>query len=355
MASVAGCGVFGPLPRGLRGEVAGACKAGARALWDLQSSLGHFPSPVVGLLRSGHATTGLALGALFGLPPLWRQAPPAGFDNAVKFLLRSRDGAGALGRPAASVEYPVYATALALRALSHRAGQPQVDLAQTILWLRAQQLTEGWEGHAAFGGFPLGDRTPVPPDAGHVDLSMTAMAIEALTLWGAKPGMVEVDAARAFAVRCRSGDGFVYSPVDLATNKAGCKGSDAASCAPYGSATVDGLRVLLATGPEDAPEVVAAHRVLKAMHRVDRNPGLEGGPMEAFGPAMRLYYLAGAATLFRRLGGPEGWRESLCGSLLEAQGADGTWRGTSGLQKEDCPVVATSLALRALAAASSRE
>ena len=347
-----GCGLLGPLPRALYGEVAAACRSGAGALWALQAEHGGLPSPVVGLLRPGHATTALALDALLGLPSGWRQAPPGAIDRAEAFLLAARDDRGALGRPGGTTEYPVYATALALKAMARRRRRGDSAWDRTVVWLRSQQLLSGWEDHGAYGGFPLGGAAPTPPNAGHVDLSMTRVAIEALSMWA--PGdRGWADAAGRFARRCRVDGGFVYAPVDLPTNKAGCAGAAASSCRAYGSATADGLLSLLALGGGSGdPDLVAAHRALLKRHRVDVNPGLEDGPMAAFAPAMRFYYRAVAARVFAVLGGPDGWRGTVCRALVSEQGRDGTWRNESGLQKEDCPVVATSLALLALSAAS---
>jgi hypothetical protein len=87
-------------------------------------------------------------------------------------------------------------------------------------------------------------------------------------------------------------------------------------------------------------------------HRVDRNPGLEDGPMAAFGPAMRGYYRAVAADVFSRFGGPDGWREQIVEAVIKEQLSDGSWVSESALQKEDEPILATGFALLALAHAS---
>jgi hypothetical protein len=75
--------------------------------------------------------------------------------------------------------------------------------------------------------------------------------------------------------------------------------------------------------------------------------------MEAFAEAMRGYYRAGAARCFARWGGPEGWRSQLAMAIVAEQHQDGGFRGTNRLQKEDDPIIATSFAVQALAAALS--
>ena len=72
--------------------------------------------------------------------------------------------------------------------------------------------------------------------------------------------------------------------------------------------------------------------------------------MEAFAEAMRGYYRAGAARCFARRG-PAGWQQPLAMAIVAEQHEDGSFRSTSGLQKEDDPIIATGFALQALAVA----
>lgn len=73
--------------------------------------------------------------------------------------------------------------------------------------------------------------------------------------------------------------------------------------------------------------------------------------MEVFGPAMKGYYRAASSRVFEALGGPEGWEGELVKAVLDEQREDGSWANPSNLQKEDDPLVATPLALRAVARA----
>ncbi len=188
-----------------------------------------------------------------------------------------------------------------------------------------------------------------PPNAGHVDLSMTrrvALGLRAVGIPPDDPALVE---SCDFVARCQTQDGsFVYSPVELALNK-GLRAPDG-SPRGYGSATTDGLLCLgaVAVLPSDALE--RGERWLREHHRLDRNPGLEGGPMEAFAEAMRGYYRAGAAHCFARRG-PAGWHHALAMAIVAEQHEDGSFRGTNGLQKEDDPIIATAFAVQALAVA----
>ncbi len=299
-----------------------------------QSGDGVFRSSTYGFFAEGQSLTPFVTLALL--------RADVDVDPAGVLSLRAEDGSWGL---ATSVpDYPVYATSLALTCLR------ELGAASSSAWLRAQQLLDGWSDTPAHGGFPMGSRKPPkPPHAGHVDLSMTRRAIEALADDDAWDDDARA-AARGFVLRCRTDDGgFVYSPVQPMLNKGA--GGPASG---YGSATCDGLLALLALGaPPDDAIVAAAHAFVVANHRLDANPGLAGGPMAAFGPAMRGYYRAASAEVFARLGGPDGWRATMTSAIEAEQRDDGSFANESPLQKEDDPLVATALAVSALVSARS--
>ncbi|MCB9744426.1 MAG: terpene cyclase/mutase family protein [Alphaproteobacteria bacterium] len=320
-----------------------AMARGARWLWGQQDERGAFASKTFGFLALGQSLTPLALLALADVPPEILPTPKSAAD-AIAAMLSMVDEDGALGFAGPAPDYPVYATAMALSALARLSPSTLERWGPRLSgWLLKQQLRAGWEGHPGQGGFPMGSRAPlIPPEAGHVDLSMTRRAAEALRAVGVDPGPLG-----DFVLRCSAPDGgFIYSPVDLALNKGGCEGR---VCAGYGSATCDGLLALLAVGVStEAPRVQQALSALQAAHRVDRNPGVAEN-MGDFTIAMRFYYRAASAQVFHRLGGPEGWRAQLTQALLAEQQPDGRWQNESPLQKESDPIVATSFALMALA------
>lgn len=320
-----------------------------QALSALALPDGRIPSSTYGFMREGHSTTALlalALGGLDGSARNLKEGALAWLDSQLQ--------QGPLGFAGPALDYPVYATSIGLRALLlSMAGarfQPAVD------WLLDQQLLVGWEGNPVHGGFGMGrapgQAAPAPPFPGHVDLSMTRRAMQAIDLAGRAGlggGRIEdaLEAGAAFVHRCRAGDGgFVYSPGELALNKSALvpgveTATSAADHRGYGSATADGILALRAVGEEDE----AGRSWLQANHRVDRNPGLEGAPIEAYAEAMRFYYRAAAAEA---LAGTEGWQAPLREAILAEQAADGLWRNSLALQKEDDPVIATGLALMAL-------
>jgi hypothetical protein len=290
---------------------------------------GRFASTTHGLTASGQSLTPFVLGSL--PRALW----PVG---SVEWMIGQLDG-GALGLRSAAVDYPVYATSMLLALMP---GDARVSAC--VPWLRSQQYLLGWEGHPAHGGFGIGARRmPPPPHAGHVDLSMTRRVIEGLVAAGVPLDDPALIAARDFVARCRMGPGFVYSPADDTINKG--ERPDGRSAA-YGSATADGLRATVALGL--APEQ-ASLLFLRSIHRTDRNPGVpETGPYAVYAKAMRGYYRAAAAEVFRAHGGPDGWQDALIAAIFAEQRSDGSWVNERSEQKEDDPLIATSLALRAL-------
>lgn len=334
-------------PAWVDGAVAGV-RRGLAWLAAQQAPSGLLPGQRYGFMAAGHSITALVVRCLLDLPARV-EADPRVVGRAFVGLRGARSPEGALGLLGPVVDYPVYATALACSSLA-RSRPPawEDDLRPMLGWLRSQQCLAGFDGHPAHGGWPLGDRTPPQPRPDlHVDLSMTRRAVEALVDAGVALADPSLVAARAFVERCRApGGGFVYTPVDARLNKAGCAaGPDGPVCAGYGSATTDGVLALRALGVTD---LSAELEWLGPRHRVDVNPGLDGGPMAPFARAMRGYWRAGAARVYYEVGGPGEWSESMAAAILQEQRPDGAWANESPLQKEDEPAIATAFALSAL-------
>lgn len=339
-------------------DVAQAALARAHAwLWSAQVDDGRFASARYGLLSSGQSLTPFALDSLLAAPASLLASRGESIARAVGAMLRLRGEDGCLGFREPGPDYPCYATGLLLSCLG--AARPpgwRRQARSSVDWLRDQQFraAEGWAGHPAQGGWGMGSRVRLrPPHAGHVDLSMTRRVLLGLRAVGLPPDDPALLESRDFVLRCQTDDGsFVYSPVEQALNK-GLRTPDG-SPRGYGSATADGVLCLLALDAgEPSRACTRGWRWLCDHHRVDRNPGLDGGPMEPFAEAMRGYYRAGAARCFAALDGPPDWRDRLVRRLAAEQQPDGSFRGTNGLQKEDDPIVATGFAVQALSATLS--
>src|SRR5207302_269057 len=79
-----------------------------------------------------------------------------------------------------------------------------------VAWLRTQQFTEehGWQrGDAAYGAWGMGGEPRIAPNAGHVDLSMTRHALQALAAAGVPASDPAFARARVFVERCQNADG----------------------------------------------------------------------------------------------------------------------------------------------------
>jgi hypothetical protein len=324
-------------------EPAGPLDRAARWLLGQQGEDGGFHSVTIGFLRGGASLTGLCVHALARA----RALPPEASQRAVAFLLAQRGQDGGLGWGLVP-DYPTYATALALQVLAEIATSGWKDEAEPLArWLLGQQLAgEAWGSHPSRGGFPMGSpERRVPPDAGHVDLSMTRMAVCALRAYGLPEDHPAWAEARRFIVRCRGAQGgFCYSPGEPGLNKGPHPE------AGYGTATADGILALRAVGGEEGL-VQESTAWLASRFRADQNPDV-GGSFAAFGPAMRFYWRAVAAEVFAGAasGAPPGWADALRSSLQAEQRPDGSFVNERAEQKENDPLVATSLAVLALGA-----
>jgi squalene-hopene/tetraprenyl-beta-curcumene cyclase len=248
--------------------------------------------------------------------------------------------AGAIGVRGGDADYPNYATALAVDALiAARRGSWSADIAPMVAQLRSQQFSEanGWTPeHTAYGGWGMGGTIRRPPEAGHVDLSMTRFVLEALRAAGVDGTDPAMTRARVFLERSQNHDGgFFFSPVTPALNKAG---QSAEGFVSYGTTTADGVLALRASGVPDSDD-----RIARAMAWLDRNhhpdwvPGFDEGesPEASWRTGLRFYYAAAIARV----------RPQLRVRLPE-QADDGSFRNANGCVKEDDPLIATTFAVQ---------
>ena len=327
-------------------------------LWAQQSPDGGFHSATYGLLRSGQSLTPLVLGALLRVPDATVAAPAGAVDRAMAFIRRHTSVDGAVGVTGGDADYPNYATALAVDALvaaerclpaeAHKAkaGSWTADIAPMIAQLRAQQFSEanGWTvEHTAYGGWGMGGAIRRPPDAGHVDLSMTRSVLEALRAAGVDGSDPAMARARMFLERSQNHDGgFFFSPVTPALNKAG-RGAE--GFVSYGTTTADGVLALRASGVPDSDDRIARGIAwLDKNHQADGVPGFDEGerPQASWREGLRFYYAAAIARV----------RPQLRVRLPE-QADDGSFRNANGRVKEDDPLIATTFAVQMITRAGS--
>jgi hypothetical protein len=323
----------------------------AQYLWAQQAADGGFHSVTYGLLRSGQSLTPFVLGALLRVPDGIVPVPSGAVDRAIAFIRKHTNVDGAVGATGGEADYPNYATALAVDALvaaqrrlpavtmRANAGSRTEDIAPMIAQLRAQQFSEanGWTPeHSAYGGWGMGGAIHRPPDAGHVDLSMTRFVLEALRASGVDGSDPAMNRARVFLGRSQNPDGgFLFSPVMPALNKAS---QSAEGFVSYGTATADGVLALRASGVPDSDDRIArAIAWIDRNHQTDRVPGFDTGesPRALWGAGLRFYYAAAIARARPHLS-----------FRLPDQTDDGSFRNAIGLVKEDDPLIATAFAIQ---------
>lgn len=313
----------------------------AKYLWEQQAPDGGFHSTTYGLLHSGQSLTPFVLGALLEVPETVLARPKPAVERALEFIRRHTDANGALGlMDAASPDYPNYATSLAVVAMVR--AQPDghgPDTTRMVAQLRSQQFSEanGWKtSDNAYGAWGMGGPVLRPPEAGHVDLSMTRCVLEALKASGVPASDAAMERALVYLKRSQNQDGgFYFSTVNEDTNKAGESNGGFKS---YGSATADGVLALRAAGVPDSDErIVKAIRWLKDHHQPDRATGFEGDVYQTWSTGLRFYY---ADVVTRAVPG-------LPVNLPE-QSDDGSFRNPNKLVKEDDPLIATPFAVGVL-------
>lgn len=311
----------------------------AQYLWAQQAADGGFHSTTYGLLRSGQALTPFVLGALLRVPDAIEPAPAGAVDRAIAFITAHTTADGVVGVTNGEKDYPNYATALAVDALV--AARRPTNIAAMVANLRAQQFSEanGWTPEdAPYGGWGMGGTTRRPPEAGHVDLSMTRIVLEALHAAGVDGSDPVMARARVFLDRSQNPDGgFFFSPVMPALNKGGRRGAGFVS---YGTATADGVLSLRASGlPDSDPRIAKGLAWLDEHHQAERVPGLdedESG-QAPWSDGLRFYYAAAIARVHRQHQ-----------VRLPGQSADGSFRNRNSRVKEDDPLIATTFAVQVL-------
>lgn len=345
-------------------------EAATRALQYLfarQSNDGAFRSDVHGVLKPGYSLTATVLLATAMQPPALRVPHQNGIDRAFAFLAAATDQDGAIGLGGSGVDYPTYTSAHYLHALCLLQPPGWRALADLqVARLRALQLGEGqgWQpADFAYGAFGFGVRDePKPLGADLVNLPLVTSVLEAVRAAGVKASDPLFVNARVFVERCQrfrsapdpSGDGgFFFTPEpDFRRSKAGGEtGSDGVVRGrSYGTTTCDGIRALLACGTGDSDLRLSAARTwLEERLRFDVVPGLPLGATPPMEPSVRIYWWSTLARTLASSHRPGDWRDRLWRELRTRQQEDGSFTGLSDRMKEDDPVVATSLALLAIA------
>ena len=341
-------------------------------LWSQQAADGGWHSATHGIVRGGQAWTPFVLHALLAVPEDVYAPPEGGVARALAFVRAHVDSSGALGLAVPPVlEYPVYSTAYALQVFAaHGAPEDTALVRRMAAYLRAQQFTEArgfTPNDPAYGAWGFGETNLVTGQTGHVDLSHTRRALDALRAAGALDAASAAAATRFLRlVQKHPGDGrpqppngvlidstyydggFYASAVSFGVNKAGV--TAAGVFGSYATATADGLLALLDAGHAPGAEPVqAALGWLRAHPGWDEPAGLPPDDPAQWQRVMQLYGLATRAEAYDRVG-ETGWQGEVAALLAARQRPDGSFVNPEGApNKEDDPLLATALAVEALA------
>ena len=353
-------------------RIDGALGAAVRFLANRQAADGAWRSEVYGPFKDGPSLTSLIAATLAPIDePIDRRV----CEKAVSYLAKLVSPEGTIIAGPEGITYPVYTAAGAAIAITRQPGR--VNVASRDAWLadlRQRQLTEerGWnDSDLAYGGWSYAQEAPRPADGKPAtplavpNLSATAFALEALRTAGCPASDPAIRKALFFVQRCQNwGDeaakqdsefddgGFFFIVEDPQRNKAGEAGTDSAGrirFVSYGSATADGLRALRACGlASDHPQVIAARQWLESHFSAEQHPGRYAPAREHLKPAVYFYYAASVSQALDSGKEPSDWAETLSQSLLQRQRMDGSWINSVVEVREDDPLVATPLGIRAL-------
>lgn len=370
-------------PTGSRNErIDRSLSAAARYLVHQQSTDGAWRSELKGPFKDGGSLTPLAVYALHVAAVADSMSA---CHKGAAYLAKRAQPDGTIDAGPHGLSYPVYTAALAVRVLSEVTPDRHRPARDTWLtYLRARQLTEdlGWQpADKPYGGWGYCARVPRKPGPDEFappmlesNLSATRFALEALHAAGCPAGDAAFRKALVFLKRCQNytdvagerdpaldDGGFYFIYDDPVRNKAGVAGKDRSGrdrFHSYGSTSADGLRGLLLCGQaRDDARVTAARTWLESNFSAAEHPGKYAVNRERDRPAVYYYYSWSAAQALRAAGvrevetkaGKVRWEEALADALLSRQQPDGSWVNDAEQVREDDPLVATPLAMAALA------
>ncbi|GAB4395303.1 MAG: hypothetical protein OHK0053_01930 [Microscillaceae bacterium] len=329
-------------------------------LWQAQAQDGAWHSQTHGLLKQGVALSPFIFYTLLQVSPEVYAPNPKQVKKALRFILAQMPDSAA---PQALVlEYPNYAAAYTLLILKKlNAPVYATHIAKMSTYLRGQQFIEHRQidiHHPGYGGWGFGETKLPPGEVGHVDLSHTRRALEALQ--DSHTNTKEwVQKARQFLAACQHQEdkpgqqgSFFYSPVVKGANKAG-QGRDG-QIMGYATATADGLLASLAAGLSvSSPLVQQAWRWLRQHEQWHFPSGISPQDPAQWHRTLVLYHIAVRAEAYQKMKHPaKHWRKAMWQALRPYQQANGSFANPEGSRnKENDPLLGTALAIIALNAA----
>ena len=355
-------------------------------LLSRQGTDGAWHSEHYGAMKQGAANTALVLYALSHLPSETLQTHSDAIDRATDFLLPGIEKQGCVANPEGSLDYPVYSTALILTANKRVGLKLKPDqIRRMVTYLLDSQCTKArgfTSENPNFGGWDiLGPASTQGKTAG-ANVSVTFYVVEALSLVRSSqtdqrnegsvaedPGNIiqtelsaklvkRIDAALVAASqwcqRHQSDDGgFCFTSERRSTlNKAGWTDKLHLVPNPYGSATCDGLGILLNVGETRRSEPAQLTLSWLTQHPgVDTVPGFKADVDKIGWPlGLRFYYSAALSRSLKTFDEKPAIATSnaVIKQLLETQLTSGAWKNESSHMRENDELIATPFGLIAL-------
>lgn len=335
-----------------------------------QAADGGWHSETYGNMQGGVGNTALVLSALACVHEASREPRTRDFCRGVKFLTAHLSEDGLLSGTDGVPDYPVYATALLVTAVTRSADTPpaRVPLSRLCDGLaKAQRNTvDGYSrDHPDFGGWgSLSNPHRGPYDEGPSNVSVTAHVLEALSVTKSLTPAARADAL-LFLNRCQNRDveeleegGFCFTfRLDDPLNKAGLfrTKSGGIRARSYRSATCDGLAGLLACdiARTDSRVVEAVSWLSRPALPTDNQvPAAEKEIAHpSFQSGLDFYTVAALMRVMERLDDPKltELQSRVIQGLLHRQNEDGSWSNPCSAMREDDPLIATAFMVEALA------
>ena len=345
-------------------KILAAIESGLDYLISKQSPKdGGWHSQQYGQLKQGAASSGLVIYCISHTPESLLKERQTEIARAKGFVRRRIQKEGCVGNQDGSLDYPVYATAMLLTAhLKMDLGISDADARRMLNYLLTSQCSKqnGFaKGNVNSGGWDiLGQSGPTFGKTPGANVSVTFYATEAIKQFEdqnpkdqePRSRMVQENAKQwGLRISQESGDGgFYFSAIKSSPlNKAGAKHSGVPNS--YGSATHDGIGILLNTGTE-----LKNSQLQKSIEWTNRNsdlivPGFEKQGKDAIWPnALQYYYLAAYSRNISTMRDSKSRANKIITHLLQAQKKNGSWQNRASNMREDDPLIATSFALIAL-------
>lgn len=320
---------------------------------------GGWHSETYGTMRGGASITALVLYAASHLPKSYRQNE--GWRRGLDFLLPGIRLRGFATCPDGTLDFPTYSTAMTLIATKWLEMEIPIELRKSMIsYLISTQLTQanGFRADSIdFGGWDsIGGSGAVGVTSG-TNLSVSMYAVEAIAGEEHRERTKVLERARQWCFGCQNwpnGDGgFFFQPEKISlANKAQWEDDSGTVPRSYGTATCDGLSLLLATGMELADERVQKALIwLTKSSQFDQVAGFSKAPPElGWKEGLLYYYFLGLSRTMQWL--PHEYRvpnrERLLQVLIDRQSVEGFWENASASMREDDPLIATCFCLIAI-------